>query len=222
MQKILIPLLLLSVGICLGMIIMRSCSKPKEIPTEIVKTDTLTIVKVDTNRYNKPKPISEIITGIDVSFQPYAFFDIEDSTGVNLNSYLNSLNLNLNSPDIEQYNRWVKGQGQTFYHTIKLYQDSTYTAQVSGINANLDFIEVYPRTITKYITNTEKEVQKPKKWGLAASAEYGYMGGRSHLPVSVKLRYTDNRRTYFVKGGKDVVSGMDFVAAGAELDILRW
>ncbi len=217
MRNLLIPLLYICVGALLGMMLMRSC-KPKEITTEIIKTDTLTIVKVDTNRYDKPKPISEIITGIDVSFQPYAFFDVENSSGINLNS----LNLNLNSPDIEQYNRWVKGQGQTFYHTIKLYQDSTYTAQVSGINANLDFIEVYPRTITKYITNTEKEVQKPKKWGLVASAEYGYMGGRSYLPVGVKLRYTDNRRTYFVKGGKDVVSGMDFVAAGAELDILRW
>lgn len=217
MRNLLIPLLYICIGALLGMMLMRSC-KPKEIPTEIVKTDTLTIVKVDTNRYDKPKPISEIITGIDVSFQPYAFFDVENSSGINLNS----LNLNLNSPDIEQYNRWVKGQGQTFYHTIKLYQDSTYTAQVSGINANLDFIEVYPRIITKYITNTEKEVQKPKKWGLAASVEYGYMGSKSYLPVSVKLRYTDNRRTYFVKGGKDVVSGMDFVAAGVELDILRW
>lgn len=185
MQKILTPLLLLSVGVCLGMITMRSCSKPKEITTKIVKTDTLTIVKVDTVRVVQPQAVKIIRDTVKIT----------DTILI---------------------------AGKTLVHEIKHYGNSTYTAQVSGINANLDLIEVYPKTITKYITNTEKEVQKPKKWGLVASAEYGYMGGRSYLPVGIKLRYIDNRRTYFVKGGKDVVSGMDFVAAGAELDILRW
>lgn len=183
MKHLLTPLLYICVGALLSMMLTRSCSKPKEIPTEIVKTDTLTIVKVDTIRIVQPQAVKVVRDTI----------------------YINDT---------------IKGS--IFTHEVKTYGNSTYMAQVSGINANLDFIEVYPRTITKYITNTEKEVQKPKKWGLVASAEYGYMGGRSYLPVSVKLRYTDNRRTYFVKGGKDVVSGMDFVAAGAELDILRW
>lgn len=172
MKNLWIILLSACVGVLLGMTLTKSCNQ-KKIPTEIVKTDTITIVRVDTNRYEKPKPVSEIITGIDISFKPYAFFDVEDSSGVNLNSYLNSLNLSLNSPDIEQYNRWVKGQGQTFYHTVKLYQDSTYRAQVSGINANLDFIEVYPRTIIKYITQTEFVREKPKKWGLGVIGGYG-------------------------------------------------
>lgn len=188
MRNLLTPLLYICVGALLSMMLMRSCN-PKEIPTEIIKTDTLTIVKVDTNRYDKPKAVSEIITGVDVSFQPYAFFDIEDSSGVNLNSYLNSLNLNLNSSDAELYNRWVKGQGQTFYHTIKLYQDSTYKAQVSGINANLDFIEVYPKTITKYITTTEYVREKQKKWGFGPQVGVGVVDNRIHTYIGIGIHY---------------------------------
>ena len=221
MKKIITPLLLLSVGICFGMMLTRSCN-PKEIPTEIIKTDTLTIVKIDTSRYDKPKAVSEIITGVDISFQPYAFFDIEDSSGVNLNSYLNSLNLNLNSSDAELYNRWVKGQGQTFYHTIKLYQDSTYTAQVSGINANLDFIEVYPKTITQYITNTERVVVEPKKWGLYGNAEYGFTSVDSRLCVGAELRYTAPKVEYFIKGGRELIGNQSYIKVGANVPIVRW
>ena len=215
-------LLSLFVGIFLGMMLTRSCSKQKETITEIVKTDTLTIVKVDTNRYDKPKAVSEIITGIDVSFQPYAFLDIEDSSGVNLNSYLNSLNLNLNSSDVELYNRWVKGQGQTFYHTIKLYQDSTYRAQVSGINANLDFIEVYPKTITKYITNTERVVVEPKKWGLYGNAEYRFTSVDSRLCIGAELRYTAPKVEYFIKGGRELIRNQSYIEVGANIPIVRW
>lgn len=172
------------------MMLTKSCNR-YEILTEIVKTDTTTVVRVDTNRFDNPKPIAEIITGIDVSFQPYAFFDLSDSSGVNLNSYLNSLNLNLNSlSDIEQYNRWVQGQGQTFYHTIKLYQDSTYRAQVSGINVNLDFIEVYPKTIIKYITTTEKMRQKQKKWGIGPTIGVGVVNNKFYPYIGVGVTYS--------------------------------
>ena len=181
-------LLSLFVGIFLGMILTR-LSQPKVITKEIVKTDTLTIVKVDTNRYDKPKAINQIITGVDVSFQPYAFFDIDDNSGINLNSYLNSLNLNLNSSGEELYNRWVKGQGQTFYHTTKLYQDSTFKAQVSGINANLDFIEVYPKTITEYITTTEYMREKPKKWGIGPQVGVGVVDNRIHTYIGFGIHY---------------------------------
>ncbi|MBO5407484.1 MAG: hypothetical protein J6A27_08275 [Bacteroidales bacterium] len=184
MRNLLTPLLYICVGALLSMMLMRSCN-PKEIPTEIIKTDTLTIVKVDTVRIVQPQAVKIMRDTVKIT----------DTILI---------------------------AGQTFFQEVKEYRDSTYYARVSGINAFLEEIRVYPRTITKYITTIEKEVQKPKKWGLVASAEYGYMGGRSYLPVGVKLRYMDSRRTYFVKGGKDVINGIDFVAAGAELDILRW
>lgn len=42
----------------------------------------------------------------------------------------------------------------------KIYEDSTFRAQISGIKANLDWVETYP--VTKYIT-TEKVVQIKEK-----------------------------------------------------------
>ena len=58
-------------------------------------------------------------------------------------------------------------------YKTKLYQDSTYKVQISGINPNLDFIEVYPRTVTQYINRVEKVYLKPKKWGIGPQVGYG-------------------------------------------------
>ena len=62
--------------------------------------------------------------------------------------------------------------GQVLVQEIKEYGDSTYYARISGINAYLEHIEVYPKETIKYITKTEKVYQKPKKWGLGISAGY--------------------------------------------------
>lgn len=68
--------------------------------------------------------------------------------------------------------------GQTFFRETKEYQDSTYYARISGINAFLEEIRVYPQTTIKYITNTEKVYQKPKKWGVGPIAGVGIMGNK--------------------------------------------
>lgn len=51
----------------------------------------------------------------------------------------------------------------------KTYQDSTYKAVVSGYRPNLDYIEVYQKTITNTITKTVR----PSRWGIGISAGYG-------------------------------------------------
>lgn len=61
----------------------------------------------------------------------------------------------------------------------KVYKDSTYTAWVSGYQPNLDSIEVYPRTVTNYITNeVTKMVTKIKKpkWAISVGGGIGYNG----------------------------------------------
>lgn len=47
---------------------------------------------------------------------------------------------------------------------VKKYSDETFEAQISGFNANLDWISVFPKTA--YITNT---VMEKRKWGFGAS-----------------------------------------------------
>ena len=58
----------------------------------------------------------------------------------------------------------------------KVYKDSTYTLQVSGIAPELDYIEIYPRTVyneTTYYKDRIIKVPDAKRWGIGVSAGYG-------------------------------------------------
>lgn len=70
--------------------------------------------------------------------------------------------------------------GQTFFQEVKEYKDSTYYARVSGINAFLEEIKVYPKHSTVYINTTEKVYLKPKKWDI------GLQGGIGITPKGVQ------------------------------------
>lgn len=58
-------------------------------------------------------------------------------------------------------------------HQTKIYQDSTYRAQVSGYDAQLDWIETYTRTIVREINTTEQIKERPKHWGLGVQVGCG-------------------------------------------------
>jgi hypothetical protein len=53
--------------------------------------------------------------------------------------------------------------------TQKVYEDSTYTAYVSGYKPSLDSIMVYP---TKEVQTIVKKT-KPKRWGIGVQVGYG-------------------------------------------------
>lgn len=52
------------------------------------------------------------------------------------------------------------------------YQDSTYTAIVSGIYPRLDSLAIYPRREVVTIHTTER-VTVPRRWGIGLQAGYG-------------------------------------------------
>lgn len=112
---------------------------PKMKTTEIyvTKTDTVTVTRIDTFRYEKPVPV-----------------------------YVRSTDTLVVHDTI-----LVKEQ--------KVYSDSTYTAWVSGYQPELDSIEVYPKTVTKIITNditkTIVKTKKPK-WVISVGGGVGYNG----------------------------------------------
>jgi len=68
--------------------------------------------------------------------------------------------------------------------TQKKYEDSTYTAYVSGFRPNLDSINIYRKTIY----NTIKE--KPSRWGIgiAGGCGYGIKGFTPFVGVSIYYR----------------------------------
>lgn len=141
-------------GISIGLLIGRRMSGPAEIrEIEVSRTDTLTIVKIDTVKIIKPQPYEVVVR--DTVY--------------------------LQNP---QY-----PQGDVLVQEVKTYKDSSYTVTISGINAYLEHIEVYPKTVTKYITTTEFVREKPKKWGIGIQAGYGI--GRNGLQpyVGVGVSY---------------------------------
>lgn len=70
--------------------------------------------------------------------------------------------------------------GQMLFQEVKEYKDSSYYARISGINANLEEIRVFPKYSTVYINTTEKVYIKPKKW------ELGVQGGVGITPKGVQ------------------------------------
>jgi hypothetical protein len=56
---------------------------------------------------------------------------------------------------------------------IKEYKDSTYYARISGINAYLEEIRVYPKTITQYVNTKEYIYVPPKKWSVGIQGGVG-------------------------------------------------
>lgn len=151
MKRIITPLLLLSVGICFCTMLTRSCQKPKEIVTEIVKTDTLTIARVDTIKIEKPVPYKVIIK--DTIY-------IRDTVGI------------------------------TLVQEVKEYKDSTYYAKISGINAFLEEIKVYPKTTTKYVYQIEKVTEKPKKWGIGPQVGIGIVNNQFYPYIGFGVQYS--------------------------------
>ena len=72
----------------------------------------------------------------------------------------------------------------------KTYQDSTYEVQISGIEAELDWIKTYPRTV--YI-NTETTVETVKKQrfthGFQAGIGYGIINKKADLYVGYGFQF---------------------------------
>lgn len=56
---------------------------------------------------------------------------------------------------------------------IKEYKDSTYYARISGINAYLEEIRVYPKAITQYVNTKEYIYVPPKKWSIGIQGGVG-------------------------------------------------
>lgn len=73
---------------------------------------------------------------------------------------------------------------------VKEYKDSTYYAKISGINAYLEEIQVYPKTTTVYINTTEAIYVQPKKWDVGIQAGVGITpkGLQPYIGVGVTYR----------------------------------
>lgn len=153
MQKILTLLLLLFAGVCLGMMLTKSCQNPVKEPEIKIERDTTLIVQIDTQYFPEPVPYK---------------VEVRDTVLLKDTIYL---------------------AGQMLFQEVKEYQDSTYYARISGINAFLEEIRVYPRITTKYITQTEYVRERPKKWGIGIQGGYTISGEGFYPYIGIGISY---------------------------------
>ena len=72
--------------------------------------------------------------------------------------------------------------------TEKVYADSSYKAKVSGYEPSLDYIEVYPYTLTVFKTKTIRK--EAPHWSVGASAGPGALidlHGKAHFGIGATI-----------------------------------
>lgn len=182
-MKMLINTFAILLLICGGFLFgLKKGAERKEI-IEIPKTDTLIVevvkIVVDTQYVDKPVPYK---------------VEVKDT-------------IYLPNPQNPQFPQ--NPQPEYLVYQTKIYQDSTYKAQVSGYDAHLDWIETYNRTIVREINVTERIQEQPKKWSIYAFTELG-ISNVPNFNAGLGVSYTHNRWTIGSEAGKEIIRSNNF------------
>lgn len=111
--------------------------------------------------------------------------------------------------------------GSYFVHEVKEYIHPTFYAKISGVNAKLNEIKVYPKTVTKYITTTEKVYQEPKKWGVLVGVEYEPIP-KNFIRLFGEIDYSDIKNIFFLQGGNELMNKNWFVKVGYKRTLIQF
>ena len=130
-----------------------------------VHRDTIRTIFVDTIPYYKPIPRDSVVVRYITERLP-----VVDSSVDKVDSSVDSVAVEIPI-------------------TQKVYEDSNYTAWVSGYKPSLDSLRIYRQTQT--ITIVERE--KPKRWSIGVTAGYGItMQGSLQLEPFIGIGLTYN------------------------------
>ena len=163
-------------GLCLGGWLGNRCNHFGD-GNKKVTVDT--VVVKDTVHLDAPKAADTVVTGtIRV---PMVVYEHDGQDMLNRLNRLNGHNGLDDTADGQGDTADVQNVGKigvsdtvwaTVPRTQKRYEDSTYTAWVSGYEARLDSIEVYRKTT--YITKREEGRVKNKRISLGLTGGFGY------------------------------------------------
>ena len=107
--------------------------------------------------------------------------------------------------------------GHVFVQETKWFGDNeTYDMQVSGINVELGWIKIYPKTVCETITETKTEIiyANPKPLSFWLSAKYKQIGKEISIPLTIEARYSKKNEEDFIGGGYDLLLGQQIVEFG--------
>lgn len=139
-------------AVLLALLVVSVCFNIRQCSTDgATYQDTFRTTFVDTVLFYKPVPRDSVVVRYITEILPVVHDTCKTDT-INM-AYLNGKD----SIKVE------------IPISSKVYEDSTYTAYVSGYRASLDSIFVYPRREVVRIT----ERSKPKRWGIGIHAGYG-------------------------------------------------
>lgn len=139
---------------------------------DIAEPDTLRVVVYDTIPYYKPIPRDSVVVRYITERLP-----IVDSLVDKVDSSVDKVGSSVDSVAVE------------IPITHKVYEDSNYTAWVSGYKPSLDSLRIYQQTQT--ITIVERK--KPKRWSVGVTAGYGItMQGSPQLEPFIGIGLTYN------------------------------
>lgn len=155
-------------GFCLGAFLANSCNHHFVGGSKKV-TDTVRVV-IDTAWYDAPMAVDSVVTG-----------EIRIPIVRPREPSVPKADVKVFPPDemdsVLQGQKTGKiGVSDTLWATVprtqKRYEDSTYTAWVSGYEPRLDSIEVYRKTV--FITKSEDGRVKNKRLSLGLTGGFGY------------------------------------------------
>ena len=105
----------------------------------------------------------------------------------------------------------------------KRYTDNkTYDMQISGIDANVDWIKTYPKVVYRDKVRTEYVLEKPKHWSVYAQADFLVMGHSNMLNLGGGLSYDKDRWSVSVGAGRDILQGNTYFRIGSRYKIVRF
>lgn len=174
------------VGFCLGAGLANRCNHHADKKTTV---DTVTVR--DTVKRIEPVPVDSTVTGTIalpcIPSPPREGRDMVIPT-------VPKADVRVFPPSKMDSVLWPMGDGKFGSHdtvwvtvprTQKRYQDSTYTAWVSGYEPRLDSIEVYRKTV--FVTKTEEGRVKNRRltFGLTGGFGYGLINRKPDLFVGV-------------------------------------
>lgn len=139
--------------------------KGSNVNKDITEPDTLRVVVYDTIPYYKPEPRDSVVVRYITERLP-----VVDSS-------------------VDKVDNSVDSVAVEIPITQKVYEDSAYTAWVSGYQPSLDSLILYPKR--EVVTIVERE--KPKRWSIGVTAGYGItMQGSPRLEPFIGIGLTWN------------------------------
>lgn len=184
MQRILTPLLLLIVGVCLSTMLTRSCQVEPPLPEMMVLRDTITEVYIDTFTAYKPQPYKVMVHDtvyIEKGYAGHVFVQETKWFGDNetYDMQVSGINVELD---------WIKTYPKTITETITETRTET--------------IYVEPKPMSLWISAKYRQIGKDNSLPLTIEARYSkknkeyFIGGGYDLLQNNKVIEFGGRKKF--------------------------